>query len=222
MTDHPRKHLPFWQELFLLLGLALVLAVGIKALVMQAFYIPSGSMNDTLVHNDRILVQKISYWGDRSPERGDIVVFADPGGWLDSEDISGPANPLARAMEFVGFFPTGGHLVKRVIAVGGDTVKCCDRKGRVRVNGEPLSEAAYLAPGQKPSLVAFDQEVPAGHLWVMGDNRSESADSRAHLGNPGGGFVPVDDVVGKVFAVVWPVRHAKLIHRPEAYEAVGP
>lgn len=221
-TGDEKRHLPFWQELALLLGLALVLALGIKALVMQAFYIPSGSMNDTLVFNDRILVQKVSYWGDRAPERGDVVVFSDPGGWLGSDEAPAPSNALARGLEWFGLFPTGGHLVKRVIAVGGDTVECCDRKGRVRVNGVPLQERGYLAEGEKPSLVTFEQEVPEGYLWVMGDNRSQSADSRAHLGDPGGGFVPVEDVVGKVFAVVWPLGHAKLLHRPESFEAVGP
>ena len=90
------------------------------------------------------------------------------------------------------------------------------------MNGTPLAEATYLARGEQPSLVTFEQVVPEGYLWVMGDNRSQSADSRAHLGDPGGGFVPVEDVVGKVFAVVWPVDHAKLIRRPDTYEAVGP
>ncbi len=216
-----RQHLPFWQEMTLLLVVALVLAIGIKALLMQAFYIPSGSMNDTLVFNDRILVQKVSYWGGGGPERGDIVVFSDPGGWLDEQQVPQARNPVAKALETFGLFPTGGHLVKRVIAVGGDTVRCCDRQGRVRVNGTPLEEQDYLAPGAKPSLITFKQKVPEGYLWVMGDNRGESADSRVHLGDPGGGFVPVEDVVGKVFSVVWPLRHAKLLHRPDTFEAVG-
>jgi signal peptidase I len=217
-----RRHMPFWQELALLLGVALVLAVGIKALFLQAFYIPSGSMNDTLVFNDRILVQKVSYWGSASPQRGDVVVFADPGGWLDESETPRARNPLARSLEVFGLFPTGGHLVKRVIAVGGDTVACCDRRGRVTVNGVPLRERDYLAPGERPSLITFEQEVPDGYLWVMGDNRSQSADSRVHLGDPGGGFVPEDNVVGKVFSVVWPLGHAKLLSRPDTYEAVGP
>jgi signal peptidase I len=216
-----REHLPFWQEMVLLLVVALVLAIGIKALLMQAFYIPSGSMNDTLVFNDRILVQKVSYWGGGEPERGDIVVFSDPGGWLNEQQVPQARNPVAKALETFGLFPTGGHLVKRVVAVGGDTVRCCDKKGRVRVNGAPLEEQDYLAPGAKPSLITFKQKVPEGYLWVMGDNRGESADSRVHLGDPGGGFVPVDDVVGKVFSVVWPLRHAKLLHRPDTFEAVG-
>lgn len=214
--------MPFWAELAILLSVALVLAVGIKALFMQAFYIPSGSMNDTLVLNDRILVQKVSYWGSASPSRGDVVVFADPGGWLDESATPRADNPVARALEVFGLFPTGGHLVKRVIGVGGDTVRCCDKRGRVRVNGTPLNEGGYLAPGEQPSMITFKQEVPDGYVWVMGDNRSQSADSRVHLGDPGGGFVAEEDVVGKVFAVVWPLGHAKMIRRPDTFEAVGP
>ncbi len=205
----------------LLLGFALVLAVVIKAVLVQAFYIPSGSMNDTLVYNDRILVQKVSYWGDGGPRRGDVVVFSDPGGWLGGNEGPQAGNPIAKGLELVGLFPTGGHLVKRVIAVGGDTVQCCDGKGRIRVNGQPLQERAYLAPGTRPSLTTFKQEVPEGYLWVMGDNRPESADSRVHLGDPGGGFVPVDNVVGKVFAVVWPFGHMKFMQRPKTFNAVG-
>jgi signal peptidase I len=214
--------MPFWQELALLLSVALVLAIAIKALFLQAFYIPSGSMNDTLVFNDRILVQKVSYWGSASPQRGDIVVFADPGGWLDDAAAPQPRNVVAQALEVFGLFPTGGHLVKRVIGVGGDTVACCDRRGRVTVNGTPLQEQGYLAAGEQPSALTFEQEVPEGHLWVMGDNRSQSADSRVHLGDPGGGFVPEENVVGKVFSVVWPLSHLKYLGRPDTFEAVGP
>jgi len=216
----PKQHAPFWQELLVLLGLALVLAIVIKAFVMQAFYIPSGSMNDTLVLDDRILVQKVSYWSGR-PERGDIVVFSDPGGWLGSEDVSTADNAVARALEPIGLYPTGGHLVKRVIGVGGDRVVCCDKDGRVTVNGVALSERSYLAAGEKPSLIQFDVEVPEGYLWVQGDNRSNSADSRVHLGDPGGGFIPVDDVVGKVFLVVWPWEHATVVQRPATFETMG-
>ena len=218
--ERAQRHLPFGVELVLLLALALLLAVGIKALFVQAFYIPSGSMENTLRLNDRILVEKVSYWGSGSPQRGDIVVFSDPGGWLDASESPQPQNIVARALELVGLFPTGGHLVKRVIGVGGDTVACCDKQGRVTVNGTPLHEQSYLAPGQRPSLITFKEKVPKGYLWVMGDNRSESADSRVHLGDPGGGFVPVDDVVGKVVAVIWPLDHFKILTRPATFGAV--
>jgi len=215
-----RQHLPFWQEMALLLGIALVLAILIKAFLMQAFYIPSASMNDTLVENDRILVQKVSYWGGGGPERGDVVVFSDPGGWLDPADSATPGNPVSRVLETFGLYPTGGHLVKRVIGVGGDEVKCCDAQGRITVNDVPLNERSYLAAGQQPSMIDFDVKVKPGYVWVQGDNRSNSADSRVHLGDPGGGQVPADDVVGKVFAVVWPFGHAKLMHTPATFDSV--
>jgi signal peptidase I len=217
-----KRPLPFWQELTILLVIALLLAVAIKQFFLQAFYIPSGSMSDTLVYKDRILVEKVSYWGSGTPQRGDIVVFSDPGGWLDESESPQPRNAVAKALELVGLFPSGGHLVKRVIAVGGDTVSCCDRHGRVRVNGTPLHERSYLQPGEKPSLISFRERVPKGYLWVMGDNRSQSADSRVHLGDPGGGFVPVDDVVGKVVAVIWPLDHAKILTRPKTFDRVRP
>jgi signal peptidase I len=215
------RQLPVWQEMLLLLGIALVLAIVIKAFFMQAFYIPSGSMNDTLVFNDRILVQKVSYWSG-GPERGDVVVFEDPASWLDPTAARSADNPLTQGLELFGLYPTGGHLVKRVIAVGGDTVECCDKQGRMMVNGVSLNEQEYLARGEAPSLITFkEQEVPAGHIWVQGDNRSNSADSRVHLGQPGGGMVPVDLVVGKVFAVVWPLGNAKTLERPATFDSVG-
>jgi signal peptidase I len=219
--DEPtsRRQLPIWQELGLLLGVALVLAVVIKAFFLQAFYIPSASMNDTLVVNDRIVVEKPSLWWG-TPHRGDVVVFSDPGGWLDAGQSSPPASAVTRGLEAVGLRPAGGHLVKRVIGVGGDRVTCCDSAGRVRVNGVALHERSYLAPGAAPSTYDFDVRVQAGYLWVMGDNRGDSADSRAHLGDPGGGQVPVGDVVGHAFAVVWPLGHGTLLHRPATFGAV--
>ncbi len=215
-----KKPMPLWQETILLLGLALVLAIVIKSLFLQAFYIPSPSMEPQFIKNDRILVQKVSYWGGGSPKRGDIVVFSDPGGWLDADQSATPHNPLTQLMEKIGLYPTGGHLVKRVIAIGGDRVACCDAKGRVTVNGHALNEKSYLPKGAAPSQIKFDRTVPKGHLWMMGDNRGFSYDSRGHMGGPGGGFVADDLVVGKVFALIWPAGRAELIHRPDTFKDI--
>ncbi len=211
-----RKNLPWWQEVLVLLVTALVLAVVVKTFFVQAFYIPSGSMEPTLNVNDRILVQKVSYWaGD--VHRGDIVVFDDPGGWLAKEEQVQAHNLLQRTLERFGLFPTGGHLVKRVIGIGGDHVRCCDRRGDIVVNGVALDED-YLPRLTNPSDTDFDVTVPPDRLWVMGDNRAFSSDSRAHTGAPGGGFVPADDVVGKVWAVVWPGSRLQLVQRPDVFD----
>ncbi len=215
-----KKPMPLWQESILLLGLALVLAIVIKSLFVQAFYIPSPSMEPQFVKNDRILVQKVSYWGSASPSRGDIVVFADPGGWLDAGESAAPHSPVTRLMEKIGLYPTGGHLVKRVIGVGGDRVVCCDSQGRITVNGHALDEKSYLPEGTAPSQIKFDVKVPKNHLWMMGDNRGFSYDSRGHMGGPGGGFVDQDLVVGKVFTLIWPAGRAQFIHRPKTFEGV--
>jgi signal peptidase I len=180
-------------------------------------------MEPTLMTNDKILVEKVSYWnGDI--HRGDIVVFDDPGGWLSSADEAHADNVIQRGLEIVGLYPTGGHLVKRVIGVGGDTVSCRGPNAKLRVNGVALDET-YLPDEVRPCAAAqgmgpdgFSVDIPDGHLWVMGDNRANSADSTAHLGAPGGGFVPADDVVGKVWAIVWPASHAGFIDRPDAFE----
>jgi len=213
------KSLPLWQEVLVLLVTALVLAVVVKTFFVQAFFIPSGSMEPALNVNDRILVQKVSYWtGD--VERGDIVVFDDPGGWLSAAEQLKPANGVQRALEVFGLFPTGGHLVKRVIGIGGDHVRCCNRDGDVVVNGVALDEA-YLPKGMNPSDTPFNERVPAGDLWVMGDNRDFSSDSRSHTGGPGGGFVPEDNVTGKVWAIVWPSSRLELIDRPEVFDSTA-
>lgn len=214
--DHEHKSLPLWQEVIVLLGLALVLAIVVKVFFVQAFFVPSVSMEPTFVQQDRILVQKWSYWaGD--VERGDIVVFDDPGGWLAARESQQPSNLVQRGLEAFGLYPTGGHLVKRVIGVAGDQVECCDAQGRVSVNGVALDETGYLMPGVRPSEQTFEVEVPDDALWVMGDNRPQSGDSRLHLGDPGGGFVPVDGVVGKVWAIVWPFGRTEILDRPDVF-----
>jgi len=209
--------LPVWAETVLLLVMALLVSAIVKTFFVQMFFVPSGSMRPLFVEDDRILVQKISYWnGD--VQRGDVVVFDDPGGrWLGAEGAQ-RLTPVQKALSEVGLYPTGGHLVKRVIGVGGDHVACCDSKGRVTVNGIPLDEKAYVAHGAPPSDRPFDVHVPQGRLWVMGDNRSNSEDSRFHQDLPGHGTVPEKDVVGKVWAIVWPFHRAHLLHEPTTFE----
>ncbi|HET7431883.1 MAG TPA: signal peptidase I [Nocardioides sp.] len=223
-----KKHLPLWQETILLLAIAIVLAVVIKAFFVQAFYIPSESMEPGLVKNDRILVEKTSYWFGGTPQRGDVVVFKDPGGWLSAEEDAGPTNPIGQVMAKIGLYPSGGHLVKRVIGVAGDTIHCCDKQGRILVNGHPLDEGSYVknTPGMAcngPMTTTCNWTagpVPDGSVFVMGDNRSNSDDSTMHLCQPKlrdctpDPYVPVSDVVGKVFVLLWPRDRFHFLHRP--------
>ena len=236
-SSRSRKHLPIWQETILLLGIALVLAVVIKALFVQAFYIPSESMEPGLVKNDRILVQKVSYWLGDGPSRGDVVVFKDPGDWLGPQESAGPASNLTKGMARIGLYPSGGHLVKRVIGVEGDVITCCDDQGRILVNGQALNEGDYVKPDQGiaclgPMTGNCDWSagpVPEDHIFVMGDNRGNSADSTVHLCGkdetdcvPGDEFVPNDLVVGKVFVLLWPSDHFDWLQRPDTFADVPP
>jgi signal peptidase I len=201
-------------EVLVVLSMALLLSLLIKTFLVQAFFIPSTSMENTLLVGDRVLVSKLTP-GVFELHRGDVVVFKDPGGWLTAEqsappeDTGGLGGTLRNALSFVGLLPqdAGEHLIKRVIGVGGDHVQCCDAQGRIQVNGAAVDETAYLIPGVAPSDKQFDVTVPYGYLWVMGDNRPVSADSRLHraLNN---GMVPVHDVVGKAFVIVWPFDRA--------------
>lgn len=206
------------RETIIILVSALVISLVVKTFLAQAFYIPSASMENTLVEGDRVLVSKLT---PRfvALDRGDIVVFKDPGGWLLPVE-QGPVSPvsaaLARTLEFVGLLPqdAGEHLIKRVVGLPGDRVTCCDAEGRLSVNGIAIDEP-YLKPGSEPSEVAFDIAVTDRHLWVMGDHRQNSQDSRAHLGDPGGGLVPVDSVVGTAFVVLWPPGRIVVLHGPD-------
>jgi signal peptidase I len=204
--------------------IALVISFLIKTFVMQAFWIPSGSMEDTLLVGDRVLVSKIQA-GPMDIDRGDIVVFEDPGGWLPPTtpvDRGPVLTPVREVLEFVGLAPVaqGNHLIKRVIGVGGDEVACCDDEGRVSVNGAPLEED-YLFPGDEPSQTPFDVTVPDGHVWLMGDHRSNSRDSRGNDDGTGqAGSVPEDNIVGQAMVLVWPLSRAEWFDNPETLSQV--
>jgi signal peptidase I len=213
-----KRSLPIWQESILLVVIATVMAVVVKTFFIQAFYIPSESMQPTMLVDDKIIVQKVSLWTGE-PERGDIVVFADPGGWLGVEQANSASNPVQKGLEAIGLFPTGDHLIKRVIGVGGDRVVCCDGSGRITVNGKAIDEPYVLDPTVVRNR-EFDVVVKEGYLWVMGDNRDNSADSVAHLGDPGGGQVRVDSVVGKSWVRVWPLNRAGGTGSTDAFDDV--
>ncbi|MGN7246663.1 signal peptidase I [Janibacter anophelis] len=198
------------REVVVVLAMALTLSFIVKTFLVQAFFIPSESMQDTLLVGDRVVASKLTP-GPFEIERGDIVVFEDPGDWLSptpEANHGAVLNGVRDALMFVGLLPdtSEGHLIKRVIGLPGDHVQCCDAEGRLLVNGEPVDESAYLKPGVTASDMEFDITVPSGRMWVMGDNRSDSSDSRYHdpSGDGQDGSVPLDLVVGKAVATVWP------------------
>jgi len=211
----------FLRELVILVVIALVIAVVIKTYAIQAFFIPSGSMENTLEINDRVLVNKIVY-DTRSIHRGDIVVFNGDGSWDPAEPLPANSNFAEKFVSgfasMFGFGHPGDILIKRVIGLPGDTVACCDAEGRVTVNGVPLNEQSYLYPGAAPSQDRFNIIVPQGRLWVMGDNRSISDDSRDHEGDPGGGTVPENSVIGRAFVIIWPPGRWRILPIPATFE----
>jgi len=218
---HRRHQGSFWRELPILLVIAMALALLIKTFLVQAFYIPSGSMEDTLHVGDRVLVSKLSY-RIGEPQRGDVVVFNGVDSWTPEVQLAEDTNPVARAAQWLagtfGFAtPNEKDFIKRVIGVPGDHVVCCDKQGRITVNGVPLDED-YLYPGDVPSQQEFDVTVPDGRLWVMGDHRSSSSDSRFHTGDPGGGTIPIDRVIGRAFVVVWPFADVSWLSRPATFD----
>ena len=206
------------RETAIVVALSLVIATLVRIFLVQAFLIPSQSMEDTLLVGDRVLVSKLTTrFGEI--HRGDVIVFADPDGWLSPSVDDGSTSlgdRLSDALQFVGVLPedSEGHLIKRVIGLGGDTVVCCDDDGRITVNGVAVDESSYLRPGDEPSATEFEVEVPEDELFVMGDHRSNSGDSRVN------GTVPEDRVTGRAFAVVWPVSRWESLSRPETFEAV--
>lgn len=214
----------FLIDFVVIVGTAMVLSVAIKAFLIRSFYIPSGSMLETLQINDRIIVNVMA--PELVPiEHGDVVVFRDPGGWLGAIPTT-EKEPIQELTDFVlGTFgitapDSAEHLVKRVIGLPGDTVECCDPQGRLLINGVPIDEP-YLAPGANPSDVEFKVTIPEGNYWVMGDNRGNSTDSRFHQDLPSKGFVDESFIVGKAFVISWPIAHFEwLSNFPEVFSDV--
>ncbi|WP_406253106.1 signal peptidase I [Streptomyces atratus] len=213
-------------EIPLLVLVALLIALVLKTFLVQAFVIPSGSMEQTIRIGDRVLVDKLTPWFGSRPERGDVVVFKDPGRWLNQENVGKKESPVVvkqakEVLTFIGLLPSDDEqdLIKRVIAVGGDTVECCGKDGRISVNGVPLDEP-YLYPGNPPSLIKFEVKVPQGRIFVMGDHRSDSADSRYHLDEPEHGTVSEDQVVGRAVVIAWPFGHWRKLEEPTTFGQV--
>jgi signal peptidase I len=228
-----RRGRSFWRELPALIVIALVIALVIKTFVAQAFFIPSSSMENTLDIGDKVLVNKLVYHF-RSIQPGDIIVFNGNGSW-EPEPASGPpsSDPLVRLYDvtlnplfhaIAGLFGTSPgqtDFIKRVIGVPGDHVACCNASGDVTVNGVALHEQSYLFPGNPPSMQRFRITVPPGRLWVMGDHRSVSWDSRGHTQDPGGGSIPENMVIGRAFMIVWPPSRWRILQIPSTFLQPG-
>ena len=198
-----------FRELPILVVSALVLSILVKTFLVQFFYIPSGSMENTLQVNDRVGVNKLgALFGDI--KRGEVVVFRDPASWLSTpyDDSKGISKVVKDALVFVGVLPDPAkqYLIKRVIGVSGDRVVCCSTGGKLEVNGLEVDEP-YIYAGNKPSDSTFDVTVPKGFIWVMGDHRGASADSRFHTDDPNKGMVPLDKVTGRALFVIWPLKN---------------
>ncbi len=222
-----------WHELPVLVVVALAIALVIKSFVVQPFFIPSSSMEDTLMIGDKVLVNKLVYHF-RAIHRGDIIVFDGTGSWNPAPAPTRPSgDPFVRAYDatlrplfhsIAGLFGTPADetdFIKRVIGLPGDHVVCCNAQGLVTVNGVPLHESSYLFPGAAPSLIRFNIVVPPGRLWVMGDNRQISDDSRMRQYDPGRGTVPENEVIGRAFVIVWPPSRWRILPIPSTFGQAG-
>lgn len=207
------------REFPILVIVALAVSLVIKTFIVQFFFIPSGSMENTLQIQDRVAVNKIPFVS-RNISRGDVVVFRDPANWLPEPFTAGENRVMAKirtGLETVGVLPNPAkqYLVKRVIGVAGDHVICCAKGGKLTINGKSTEEP-YIFAGNKPSEMEFNVTVPKGKIWVMGDHRGSSADSRYHQEDVNHGFVPVSKVTGRVYAIIWPLKNLALVpsHNP--------
>jgi signal peptidase I len=210
----PPKRGSLLREVPIIVVSALIVSILVKTFLIHFFFIPSGSMENTLKIGDRIAVNKLAnFFTDI--KRGEVVVFKDPANWLGQapgETGSKPVVAVKNALVAVGILPDPAkqYLIKRVVGVGGDSVICCDAKGRLSVNGTPINEP-YIFTGNKPSDSTFKITVPKGFIWVMGDHRGASADSRFHTDDIHKGMVPLSDVVGRAFVTVWPLKHVTFL-----------
>jgi signal peptidase I len=204
-----------WRFAFLALFLAVVVSGLVRSLWLDVYFIPSDSMEPVLEDGDRILISRTDF--DNEPiRRGDIVVFDGRGSFAPLNSGKGPVlDSVTAAAQWLGLAGSDTTYVKRVIGLPGDTVICCDAGGKITVNGTALEEP-YLFPGDKPSTQVFTAVVPAGRLWLLGDHRSVSADSRSLLGAPGGGMVPLSRVIGRPVQIVWPLDRFAEVPRPPA------
>ena len=214
-----KKKKSFGRELLTIVVAAAILTLLVKAFIIQVYRIPSASMENTLEVGDRVLVNKVVYHF-RGIARGDVVVFSGQDSW--GPDAPPPSsNPVVRVFDDVlsglGLHSDQTYYIKRVIGLPGDHVACCT-DGKVTVNGVPLTEDQYLFPGNPPSAFKFSVVVPAGHLWVMGDHRGDSDDSRYHSGSPGGGAIPENQVVGRAFLIIWPPSQLRDLPIPTTFQ----
>ena len=214
-----RRKQSFLKEFPFLIVVALVVSLFIKTFIVQFFFIPSGSMENTLQIDDRVAVNRLPFISNNI-KRGDVVVFRDPDNWLPAADIETAPFIIAKAkaaLVAVGVLPNPAkqYLVKRVVGVAGDRVICCTTTGKITVNGQEMNEP-YIYDGNVPSDMNFDVTVPKDKLWVMGDHRGASADSRYHQEDINKGFVPLNRVTGRVLAVIWPIKNISLVPNVDA------
>jgi signal peptidase I len=202
------------REFPILVIVALAVSLLIKTLLVQFFFIPSGSMENTLQIQDRVAVNKLPFVS-KNVSRGDVVVFRDPSNWLPEPYVGDENKIVSKVKEglvLVGVLPNPAkqYLVKRVLGVAGDEVICCTKSGKLTINGKVAVEP-YIFAGNKPSELKFNVTVPEGKIWVMGDHRSASADSRYHQDDMNNGFVPVSRITGRAYAIIWPIKNIGII-----------